>query len=182
MLTLFCYVRNDDYRGVFIDKVMYVGDLKDGIKEKTKPIFDDIPDYSLLIWMASVECSQNLKEDVEELYLGQNLEAYEILSDISWSGLGEKRIHVIVDRLQTRELHFRMSLLSFLNCQQLRVTLAVVCVRVSLALPFTIPSKPYEPDFLLGHSRQETQYLYSVMAQKPVWTSGPECCSWADLG
>ena len=142
MLTLFCYVRNDDYRGVFIDKAMYVGDLKDGIKEKTKPIFDDIPDYSLLIWMASVECSQNLKEDVEELYLGQNLEAYEILSDISWSGLGEKRIHVIVDRSQTRELQFRMSLLSFLNCQQLRFTSAAV--RVRSGLPFTIPSEPYE--------------------------------------
>ena len=37
-------------------------------------------------------------------------------------------------------------------------------------------------DFLLEHSRQETEYLNAVMAQKPVWTSGPECCSWADLG
>lgn len=37
-------------------------------------------------------------------------------------------------------------------------------------------------DFLSEHSRQETEYLKAVMAQKPLWTSGPECRSWADLG
>jgi len=37
-------------------------------------------------------------------------------------------------------------------------------------------------DFLSEHSRQGTQYLNAVMAQKPMWTSGPECCSWANLG
>ena len=37
-------------------------------------------------------------------------------------------------------------------------------------------------DFLSEHSRQETQYLNAVMAQKPVWTSGPECRQWAALG
>ena len=35
--------------------------------------------------------------------------------------------------------------------------------------------------FLSEHSRQGTHSLNTVMAQKPVWTSGPECCSWADL-
>ena len=37
-------------------------------------------------------------------------------------------------------------------------------------------------DFLSEHSRQGTDYLKAVMAQKPIWTSGPECCSWADMG
>ena len=36
-------------------------------------------------------------------------------------------------------------------------------------------------NFLSEHSRQGTQYLNAVMAQKPIWTSGPECCSWANL-
>jgi hypothetical protein len=38
-------------------------------------------------------------------------------------------------------------------------------------------------DFLSEHhdSRQETDSLQAVMAQKPVWTRGPECCSWAGL-
>jgi hypothetical protein len=37
-------------------------------------------------------------------------------------------------------------------------------------------------DFLSDHSRQETDFLKAVMAQKPIWTSGSECCSWADMG
>ena len=89
MLTVFRYVRNDDYRGAFIDKAMYVGDLKDAIKEKTKPIFNDIPAYSSYGWLP-LNAVKPSKKYVEELYLGQSLEAYEILSDISWSGLGEK--------------------------------------------------------------------------------------------
>ena len=32
-------------------------------------------------------------------------------------------------------------------------------------------------DFLSEHSRQETRHLNAVMAQKPIWTSGSECCS-----
>ena len=36
-------------------------------------------------------------------------------------------------------------------------------------------------DFLSEHSRQETPYLNAVLAQKPIWTRGPECCSWANL-
>jgi hypothetical protein len=36
-------------------------------------------------------------------------------------------------------------------------------------------------DFLSEHSRQETHYLEAVMAQKPFWSSGPGCHSWADL-
>ena len=37
-------------------------------------------------------------------------------------------------------------------------------------------------DFLSDHRRQETRFLNAVMAQKPIWTSGSECYSWADMG
>ena len=37
-------------------------------------------------------------------------------------------------------------------------------------------------DFLSEHGRQATDHLKAVMAQKPIWTSGPECCGWADMG
>jgi len=36
-------------------------------------------------------------------------------------------------------------------------------------------------NFLSEHSRQDTDHLSAVLAQKPVWTRGPECCSWAEL-
>lgn len=50
---------------------------------------DDIPNFSLLLWKASVEYSQNLK-DVEELNLGQSLEQSEILSNIYGLVWGKK--------------------------------------------------------------------------------------------
>jgi len=36
-------------------------------------------------------------------------------------------------------------------------------------------------NFLSEHSRQDTDHLSAVLAQKPVWTRGLECCSWAGL-
>jgi hypothetical protein len=36
-------------------------------------------------------------------------------------------------------------------------------------------------NFLSEHSRQNTDHLRAILAQKPVWTRGPECCSWAGL-
>jgi len=36
-------------------------------------------------------------------------------------------------------------------------------------------------NFLSEHSRQNTDHLSAVLAQKPIWTRGPECCSWAKL-
>ena len=36
-------------------------------------------------------------------------------------------------------------------------------------------------NFLSEHSRQDTEHLSAVLAQKPIWTRGPECSSWAKL-
>ena len=36
-------------------------------------------------------------------------------------------------------------------------------------------------NFLSEHSRQDTDHLRAVLAQKPIWTRGAECCSWAEL-
>ena len=36
-------------------------------------------------------------------------------------------------------------------------------------------------NFLSEHSRQGTAHLNAVMSQKPIWTRGEECCSWAKL-
>jgi len=35
--------------------------------------------------------------------------------------------------------------------------------------------------FLSEHSHQDSAHLHAVLAQKPIWTQGPECCSWAAL-
>ena len=36
-------------------------------------------------------------------------------------------------------------------------------------------------NFLSEHSRQDTEHLSAVLAQKPIWTRGQECRSWAKL-
>jgi hypothetical protein len=36
-------------------------------------------------------------------------------------------------------------------------------------------------NFFSEHSRQDKDHLSAVLAQKPVWTRGPECCSWVGL-
>jgi hypothetical protein len=134
MLSLLCYVRGDDYNNAFIvevDKTKTISHLRKIIKEEYKSKFDGIDAVSLSLWRTSVQYSENLKEDVDALDLGQRLEPVEILSDIPWS-LGKKRVvHVIIDRSQkSGELRLPMSLLSILNRQQPRVT--------SIRRPFTL--------------------------------------------
>ena len=92
---------------------MYVGDLKDA---KKKPIFYVIPADSLLIWKASVECSQN-----EELYLGQSLVvAYQILSDISWL---LKFFRCTVDSLGSRRhIEVRNRFVKFAMLEMMKLT------------------------------------------------------------
>jgi Crinkler effector protein N-terminal domain len=116
MLTLFCYLRGDDYRQVFpveINKGKSASHLKEAIKEKKRPKFDDIPADSLALWKVSVKYTEDLKNEVEALNLvdGNKLRPLEELSSI-FSDLEGKRVHVIIDRPYSGEL--LMSLLSFL--------------------------------------------------------------------
>jgi hypothetical protein len=74
MLKLFCYVRGDPSSHVFtvnINEDETLHDLSAAIKELKRHKFDDVLAESLLLWRVSVQYSQNLKEDVEALDLGQ---------------------------------------------------------------------------------------------------------------
>ena len=114
MLKLFCYVRGDLYSQSFkleIDGAKDVDDLRETIKEKKKLKFADIEADSLLLWNASVRYGQNLREDVEALDLGEPLKPFNILSNISWSGLGEERVNLIIGRPLSGELQLLMYVL-----------------------------------------------------------------------
>ena len=109
MLKLFCYVCGDDYSNTFvvnIDEDDTVADLKDAIKEKKRPKFDDIPAGSLFLWKASVLINRDLKESVEALNVvdDDSLYSYEILSDIFSSGLEKRCVHIIINRPHSGEL------------------------------------------------------------------------------
>ena len=101
-LSLFCYVRGDDggkHFKVDIDKAKTVSDLREVIKDKKKPRFDDIPADSLFLWNVSVPINRDLENGVEALNLLENdaLSAGRILSDI-FPDLGKNCIHVVIDR------------------------------------------------------------------------------------
>ena len=108
MLALVCYVRGDDHTRVFdvkINKTESVADLRDVIKEKKSPIFDDIAAKDLRLWKASVLNTRDLKKDVDALnLLDDDSLPYGILSEIFLSGLEKKSVHIIIGRPQSGEL------------------------------------------------------------------------------
>ena len=116
MLTLICYVRgDDDCKQAFeveIGTSKSVSTLREAIKEKTRPKFDDIPADSLSLWKASVPINRDLKKCVEALNLvdDDSLCSFDILSDIFSSDLERKSVHIIIDRCHSGELQLPMSI------------------------------------------------------------------------
>ncbi|KAF8802373.1 hypothetical protein BYT27DRAFT_7173144 [Phlegmacium glaucopus] len=102
MLSLLCYVSGDDSRRAFIVKIEEdetVAALKEYIKEKKRPKFDDIPADSLDLWNKPVPSTRNLKKDVEALNLvdDDSLYPHEILSDVFPSELEKRTVHIIIN-------------------------------------------------------------------------------------
>ena len=124
LLSLNCFLLGDEPDRMFtvkIPKTENVSILKDLIKEKKAPHLDHIAASDLDLWQVSLprdvltpaKYGENLKDDVKALGLGQSLDSMETLSNIPWSDLGEKKVHVIIGRLrQSGELQLAMSLLS----------------------------------------------------------------------
>ena len=101
--ALVCYLRGDDYTRVLEVKIggeESVAALKEAIKEKTRPDFDDIRADSLVLWKVSVPFNPSLPEDVERLNLivENSLQPLDILQDVFPSGLVRKSVHIVVDR------------------------------------------------------------------------------------
>jgi Crinkler effector protein N-terminal domain len=165
LLSLNCLVVGDDLKKVFtvkIPKTENVSILKDLIKEKKAPHLDHVAASDLDLWnislakddvtdekLKNITSLANLNDDVKALGLGQSLDSMETLSNIPWSDLGGKKIHVIIGRLrQSGELLLAMSLLSFLNRQQheavrpcplpVRLNQTKVCYRNTIIYPYLL--------------------------------------------
>jgi Crinkler effector protein N-terminal domain len=103
IITLFCLVHGDLVEHVFkirIDKDSDVADLKNEIKEKMSPKFDDIPANELTLW--KVDISYDDEDAVKQLALK---ETDVIKKMLPASEIGEyfentptkKRIHVVIE-------------------------------------------------------------------------------------
>ena len=124
LLSLNCFLLGDEPDRMFtvkIPKTENVSILKDLIKERKSFSLGnvDVTDIELFQVslsrdvLTSAKYGENLKDDVKALGLGQSLDSMETLSNIPWSDLGEKKVHVIIGRLrQSGELQLAMSLLS----------------------------------------------------------------------
>jgi hypothetical protein len=169
LLSLNCLVVGDDLKKVFtveVEKTKNVSILKKLIKEEKAPHLDHVAASDLDLWNISLAkddvtdeklknitslepLDANLNDDVKALGLGQSLDSMETLSNIPWSDLGGKKIHVIIGRLrQSGELLLAMSLLSFLNRQQheavrpcplpVRLNQTKVCYRNTIIYPYLL--------------------------------------------
>ena len=101
-LTLFCYLRGDHYTQTFpveIDKEKSAGYLKEVIKEKKRPKFDNLPADSLFLWNVSVPINRDLINGVEALNLLEDdaLSPSRILTDI-FPDLEKDCIHFVIDQ------------------------------------------------------------------------------------
>ena len=67
-LQLNCSVLGDDNDAVFqvtLDGTQSIADLKESIKQKMKPMFDNVPDSALTLWKVPVHFDR--KQSVESL-------------------------------------------------------------------------------------------------------------------
>src|SRR4051812_7642429 len=103
IITLFCLVHGDLVEHVFkicIDKDSDVADLKDEIKKKKSPKFDDIPADELTLWQ--VDISYNDEDTVKQLAL-EETDVIKKMSPVSEIGEyfesapTKKHIHVVIE-------------------------------------------------------------------------------------
>jgi hypothetical protein len=104
ILELNCFVHSDDPRQVFPVKIAStesVGSLKDTIKEKKKPIFDDFAVDTLKLWKVSIAVNDGFMDSVGKVELRdeEELSPVDTVSDIFFEELGRKHLHIIVHSL-----------------------------------------------------------------------------------
>ncbi|EKM75545.1 hypothetical protein AGABI1DRAFT_109310 [Agaricus bisporus var. burnettii JB137-S8] len=102
LLSLFCYVRGESHKNVFLVKIED-GDTVDGLRKAIKteksPSFNDIDASSLFLWKVSLPYSQNIKEDVERHLVGKKpLDPVDDISDLFPLPLEKRTVYVVIDR------------------------------------------------------------------------------------
>lgn len=71
-LTFNCLVRGQDQTHIFQVNLLptqTIADLKEGIKEKKKPVFDHVPADAIVLWNAIISVDNELVTTIESLNL-----------------------------------------------------------------------------------------------------------------
>ncbi|KAF9536709.1 hypothetical protein EC957_009924 [Mortierella hygrophila] len=102
LLTLFCLVDGDSVPfSVDIDASKTVDHLKDAIKDKKAPEFDDIAPDKLVLWRVSIPLvpkKDRKNISLSDVPLTEELDETDDVSDVFPDKLPKKTIHVIVQR------------------------------------------------------------------------------------
>ena len=102
MLTLHCYILDDDPKNLFtidIDETRTVSILKDLIKEKRATILKDVDSTNLVLWKVDLPAA-DLKEALDKIDLAESrpLFAIDELSDIFPAPIEKGRVHIVIKR------------------------------------------------------------------------------------
>ncbi|KAG0020075.1 hypothetical protein BGZ81_009469, partial [Podila clonocystis] len=112
LLTLFCLVEGLPSSRAFeieISPTSSIAGLKDEIKGKQTPAFDDITTDQLTLWHVSIPVDQaNMHRPIfrKEFESSRELDPTDDISDVFKEKLPKKHIHVIVERPPDYELEF----------------------------------------------------------------------------
>ena len=98
-ITLLCLVKGNKTANAFpvhTDKDQLVGDLKDAIKAKKSPVFDNFPADELKLWKREIRDDQDDLLSNLTLNDGDELLATREIGDYWTEKLPKRHIHVIV--------------------------------------------------------------------------------------
>jgi len=99
--TLFCIVVDEDTPfPVKIQPDATVGDLKDAIKKKKQPEFDDFAADKLKLYLINIrankELSKNVNERIKTMTVSSALDPTEELSELFSEAPAKKTVHILV--------------------------------------------------------------------------------------
>jgi len=100
-LSLLCYVLGDDPTNIFVVDIApskIVAHLRDAIKAKNSPKFNDVPANTLRLWKVSIAVDSSFKERIETSNFvdEESLKPIEELSDIFPELPSRKHVHIVV--------------------------------------------------------------------------------------
>src|SRR6266702_532623 len=102
LLKLNCLILGDDPRRrifpVKIEETKFVDDLKDAIKDKKKPAFNDVVANTLDLWSVFIDVNDHLVEKINDLNLNtmEPLSPVKRLSGVYSKPLEDEHLHIIV--------------------------------------------------------------------------------------
>src|SRR6266702_179887 len=104
LLELNCLIISDDPSRIFavkIEETKSVGYLKEAIKSKKKPAFNNVDANTLDLWSVSIDVNDHLEEKINDLNLKSMnpLSPVKKLSGVFSNQLEDKHLHIVVQPL-----------------------------------------------------------------------------------